>query len=130
MTSTRVPSICTAAHMIGRQRTGLSCPPSLLPICFWGCGIYSFIDCSQQQGQIWSWDPNPGPVDKRALFQQSYTLAEWLDRWVRRKLCQPVLVLDQDTQQWRGATEQEYAEWMAMLDEPADVNVRSQDTLF
>lgn len=77
-------------------------PASLLPICSWGCGIYSFVDCSQQQGQMWGWDPNPGPVNKQALFQQSYTLAGWLDRWVRGQLCQPVLVLDEDTQQWRG----------------------------
>lgn len=107
-----------------------SLPASLLPICSWGCGIYSFVDCSQQQGQMWGWDPNPGPVDKRALFQQPYTLAEWLGRWVRRELSQPTLVLDEDTQQWRGATEQEHAEWMAMLDERVAINVWSQDTLF
>jgi hypothetical protein len=41
-------------------------PASLLPICYWG------------------WDPNPGPVDRQALFPQPLFLAEWLDRWVRR----------------------------------------------
>jgi hypothetical protein len=45
-------------------------PASLLPICYWGCGIYSFTDCSQPQGPMWGWDPNPGPVDRQALFAQ------------------------------------------------------------
>jgi len=29
-------------------------------------------------------------------------------------------VCDPDTQQWRGATEQEYAQWIAEMDEPAN----------
>lgn len=105
-------------------------PAGLLPICSWGCGIYSFADCSQQQGQIWGWDPNPGPVDERALFKQPYALAEWLDRWVFHRLMQPALVLDEDTQQWRGATEREYVEWIAEMDEPTAADRWSQDELF
>jgi hypothetical protein len=94
-------------------------PASLLPICHWGCGIYSFIDCSRPQGPIWGWDPNPGPVDRQALFPQPLLLAEWLDRWVRCELYQPALVRDPDSRQWRGATEQEYAQWAAEMADPA-----------
>jgi len=95
-------------------------PEGLLPVCHWGCGIYSFVDCSQPQGPIWGWDPNPGPMGREALFRQPFALAEWLDRWVHCQLCQPALVCDPDTQQWRGATEQEYAQWVAEMDEPAN----------
>jgi hypothetical protein len=94
-------------------------PVSLLPVCYWGCGIYSFIDCSQPRGPIWGWDPNPGPAGRQALFPQPLTLAGWLDRWVRGQLFQPALVHDPDTQQWRGATEREYAQWAAEMGEPA-----------
>jgi hypothetical protein len=94
-------------------------PASLLPVCYWGCGIYSFIDCSRTEGPMWGWDPNPGPADRQALFPQPFTLAGWLGRWVRGKLWQPALVRDPDTQQWRGATEQEYAQWIAEMEDPA-----------
>jgi hypothetical protein len=94
-------------------------PASLLPVCYWGCGISSFADCSRTQGPMWGWDPNPGPVDRQALFPQPLTLAGWLDRWVRCQLCQPALVQDPDTRQWRGATEQEYAQWIAGMEDSA-----------
>lgn len=93
-------------------------PAGLLPVCYWGCGIYSFTDCFRTEGAMWGWDPNPGPVDRQALFPQPFSLAGWLDRWVRCELCQPALVRDPDTQQWRGATEQEYAQWAAEMEDP------------
>jgi hypothetical protein len=93
-------------------------PAILLPVCQWGCGIYSFIDCSRPEGPMWALDPNPGPVDQQALYREPVALAEWLDRWVKGKLYQPVLVQDPLTKKWRGATEQEYARYMAELDEP------------
>jgi SMI1 / KNR4 family (SUKH-1) len=114
-----------AALGLYRQAHGASSPhwsflpAGLLPICYWGCGIYSFIDCSRPEGPMWGWDPNPGPVDRQALFPQPLALAGWLDRWVGCTLFQPALVRDPDTQQWRGATEQEYARWAAEMEEPA-----------
>lgn len=114
-----------AALGLYRQAHGTSSPhwsflpAGLLPVCYWGCGVYSFIDCSRPEGPMWGWDPNPGPVDRQALFPQSLALAGWLDRWVRCTLCQSALVRDPDTQQWRGATEQEYAQWAAEMEEPA-----------
>jgi hypothetical protein len=93
-------------------------PEGLLPVCHWGCGIYSFADCSQPEGQMWGWDPNPGPVDRQALYREQVALAGWLSRWLIGTLYQPALVQDPVTQQWRGATDEEYAQWIAELDEP------------
>ncbi len=95
-------------------------PASLLPVCHWGCAIYSFVDCSQPEGPMWGWDPNPGPVDQQALYREPVAFAEWLSRWLAGKLYQPVLVQDPVTQQWRGATDREYAQYMAEMSEPDD----------
>lgn len=101
-----------------RSRAGSawgSMPAGLLAVCYWGCAIYSFVDCADPQARMWAWDPNPAPPDDigRALFSQSITFGEWLARWVDRRLYQPTLVQDPDTGQWRGATDEEYATWMA-----------------
>jgi hypothetical protein len=94
-------------------------PPSLLPICYWGCAIYSFIDCSAGDGPMWGWDPNPGPTDERALFPHEVTFAEWLDLWMAGRLYQPTLVHDDRSGVWRGATLEEVAAWMTEAeDEP------------
>ena len=92
-----------------------SMPAGLLPICHWGCGIYSLIDCADHQARMWAWDPNPAPDDDlgKALFPQAIGFREWLAQWVSGRLYQPALVQDPDTGQWRGATDEEYAIWMA-----------------
>jgi hypothetical protein len=89
--------------------------PALLPVCYWGCAIYSLIDCADREARMWARDPNPAPHDDigKALFPQSMTFREWLVRWVDRRLHQPALVQDPDTGEWRGATDEEYAAWMA-----------------
>jgi hypothetical protein len=92
--------------------------PGLLPVCYRGCAIYSFVDCTRPEGPMWGWDPNSGPQDQHALYAQQVTLAEWLSRWVTGTLYQPALVQDPITRQWRGATDEEYTQWMAGLDEP------------
>ena len=38
----------------------------MLPICHWGCAIYSFIDLSTPSGAMWAYDPNPVPNDQLA----------------------------------------------------------------
>lgn len=83
-------------------------PYRLLPLCEWGCGIYSFIDCSDPHGPIWGWDPNPGPGGEQALFPEPLVLAEWLARWLAGTLTQPYLIEDPVTGQWRGATDEDY----------------------
>jgi len=94
-----------------RQATPSSCwsflPPGLLPLCGWGCAIFSFTDCSRRDGRMWAWDPNGGPVGREALFDQEVKLGDWLDQWVAGKLYQPTAVQDAMTGQWRGATNAE-----------------------
>ena len=93
-----------------------SFPPSLFPVCTWGCGIYSFIECSSPDGLMWGYDPNPGPWDVEALYPQPLSLAAWLGRWVEGTLYQPWLVEDLVTGTWRGARDAEYAEAFAEMD--------------
>jgi hypothetical protein len=79
---------------------------TLVPICHWGCAIYSFIDCSTDEGPIWGFDPNPGPVDA-ALFPQGLSFAGWLARWIDGNLFQPTLIYDDAMGRWRGASDSE-----------------------
>jgi hypothetical protein len=66
---------------------------------------------------VWCWrDPNPGPVGVNALYPQSLDLADWLGRWVERTLYQPRLIEDADTGTWRGATDDDYARFLAEMD--------------
>ena len=109
----------TAVDLYRRARSGAgsawgSVPAGLLAVCYWGCAIYSFVDCADPRARMWGWDPNAAPDDiGTALFAQSITLREWLARWVGGRLYQPALVQDPDTGQWRAATDEEHAEWMA-----------------
>lgn len=82
-------------------------PAGLLPLCAWGCAIYSFTDCSHPDGRMWAWDPNGGPGGREELFDQEVKLGDWLDRWVAGKLYQPTAIQDAATGQWRGATNAE-----------------------
>jgi hypothetical protein len=86
-----------------------SLPPELLPICNWGCAIYSLVDCSSPEGTMWGWDPNPVPPDEStsALFAQDFTFASWLARWIAGTIYQPTLVQDPATGHWRGASDDE-----------------------
>jgi hypothetical protein len=87
--------------------------PPLLPLCHWGCGIYSFVDCADGEATMWGWDPNPVPEDDidKALFRERMTLPEWLSHWLKGRLWQPTVVQDPDTGEWRGATDEEMAAW-------------------
>jgi hypothetical protein len=91
--------------------------PGLLPVCSWGCAIYSLVDCSQPDGPMWGWDPNPGPPGGEALYPERRTLAEWLGRWLDGTLYQPWVVEDPVTGEWRGASDEEYAECFADIEE-------------
>lgn len=82
-------------------------PPALLPLCPWGCGIYSLVDCSTPEGRMWSYDPNP-TGEENSLFPEPYALAEWLRRWVHGTLNQPTLYQDPDTGQWRAITDADF----------------------
>ncbi|WAE76846.1 hypothetical protein OUQ99_31395 (plasmid) [Streptomonospora nanhaiensis] len=83
---------------------------TLLPLCPWGCGIESLVDCADPSGPMWAIDPNPTPPGEEdvALFPQELTLAGWMRRWVEDTLQRPWLLQDEQTGQWRGATSAEY----------------------
>ncbi len=84
---------------------------SLLPICDWGCGITSYVDVADPAAGMWAIDPNPAPADDFhvALFPQHMSLATWMRSWLEGTLLQPWLFQDQDTGEWRGATNAEIA---------------------
>ena len=80
---------------------------ALLPLCHWGCAIYSLVDCASDDQQMWAFDPNPAPEGVNPLVPLDDSLDAWLGRWVAAKLTQPALVLDPVTEIWRGATVEE-----------------------
>lgn len=98
----------TAVDILKRRDEWLGMPDNLLPLCSWGCAIYSFVHCPS--GRIFGWDPNPVETeDDVPFFEQEYTLETWLDAWLDGSLRQPMLVVDLVTQQYRGATIEESA---------------------
>jgi len=57
-------------------------PRGVLPICHWGCAIYSCIDCRVPEATVIRFDPNPVDGDwgiAWGLESESFTL--WLNRW-------------------------------------------------
>lgn len=84
-------------------------PEGVLPICGWGCAIYSLVDCIS--GRMYGWDPNPVDYGEPVpLFETEYTLDTWIAAWLAGTLRQPWLIEDPDTGSWRGATIAETAE--------------------
>lgn len=62
---------------------GRSWPDRLLPICHWGCAIYSCVDCSTPTGAVIRFDPNPVADDWTIAWQaERGTLAGWLQSWL------------------------------------------------
>jgi hypothetical protein len=80
----------------------------LLPLCHWGCAIYSFVDCASAEPDMWACDPNPGAEDD--LFREPMTLAVWLERWVHGELNQPAIIEDPATGELRPATDDDWDE--------------------
>ena len=61
-------------------------PPGLLPLCHWGCAIYSCVDCSTHDGQIVWFDPNAHELDETwgmAFRKQSIGVVEFLVTWAQ-----------------------------------------------
>ncbi|MBN1174925.1 MAG: hypothetical protein JXA67_22390, partial [Micromonosporaceae bacterium] len=81
----------------------------LLPICDWGGGVVSLVDCSTRTARIWAlcpephWqscgEPRPGSFPKGALtaslFREHLGLTEWLRRWIDGTLHQPAAFRDE-----------------------------------
>lgn len=93
-------------HSVRREQ---SLPDSLLPLCHWGCAIYSLVDIASEQGDMWACDPNPGVEDD--TFRQPLTLAEWFARWIDGRLHQPALIEDTESGDVRPATDEDFEQW-------------------
>jgi hypothetical protein len=59
-------------------------PEGLLPVCGWGCGIYSCVDCRDHEFKMVLFDPNQhrtkGSWDD-AFFKYSGSFNQWLEDW-------------------------------------------------
>ena len=81
-------------------------PTGLMPLCHWGCAIYSFVHLPS--GRIYGWDPNPvEPDDIVPFFEQQYLIDDWLGAWLDGTLLQPLLLHDPEVGGYRGATNDE-----------------------
>lgn len=54
----------------------------LVPICHWGCAIYSCVDCLQQRSPMILFDPNvDAPSLADAFFPEQVNFDEWIGLW-------------------------------------------------
>ncbi|MEQ7011354.1 SMI1/KNR4 family protein [Actinopolymorpha sp. B17G11] len=98
----------TAVDILSEVATGNwpGMPAGLMPLCHWGCAIYSFVHCPS--GRIFGWDPNPvEPDDDVPFFEQEYLLDDWIDSWLVGSLQQPWLIYNPESGTYRGATIEE-----------------------
>jgi hypothetical protein len=63
-------------------------PAQLLPICHLGCAMYGCVDCTDPNGAVTWWEPNPrepgDPVDL-FLVPVAPSLEAWLWAWLRNE---------------------------------------------
>jgi len=58
-------------------------PKGLLPICDWGCAIYSCVDLGSDTADVYRFDPNAVADDWNvAWFTESRDLESWLRGWL------------------------------------------------
>jgi hypothetical protein len=58
-------------------------PAGVLPLCHWGCAIYSCVDCRTPEASVIRFDPNPVGDDwSIAWGLESPSLTHWLGRWL------------------------------------------------
>lgn len=62
-------------------------PRWLMPLTDWGCAIWSLVDCRDDFGYVWGFDPNGGL--EQALYWTEQTVAEWLAESLRGGVDQP-----------------------------------------
>jgi hypothetical protein len=61
-----------------------SWPKGLVPICHWGCAIYSCVDCLSPGNPVRIFDPNAHEDSTSwddALFDEAPSLEQWLREW-------------------------------------------------
>jgi hypothetical protein len=62
---------------------GRSWPEQTLPICHWGCAIYSCVDCTTTDGAIARFDANPVAEDCSVAWgPENVDLIQWLQAWL------------------------------------------------
>lgn len=60
-------------------------PERMLPICDWGCAIFSCIDCSKPKFAMMAFDPGhhkDGGDWSDAFFSEDLTFEGWIELWV------------------------------------------------
>jgi hypothetical protein len=67
--------------------SGILFPKWLMPVTDWGCAIRSLVDCRDDAGYVWGFDPNGGKQE--ALFWTEQPIADWLDAGLRDDVRQP-----------------------------------------
>jgi hypothetical protein len=72
-------------------------PREMLWLFDWGCAIWSLVDCSRPEGQMWVWDPNGAedPSPANSLFRQAMTPTDWLAAWLHGQLDLPRIAEDE-----------------------------------
>ncbi len=61
-------------------------PRGLLPLCHWGCAIYSCVDCTTPDGQIVWFDPNAHELDDTwaaAFRRQGVGVVDFFVQWAQ-----------------------------------------------
>jgi hypothetical protein len=62
---------------------GWGWPEALLPICHWGCAIYSCVDCRENDAPVIRFDPNQVEGDWSIAFAaEGRTFDGWLEGWL------------------------------------------------
>jgi hypothetical protein len=66
-----------------RSPPGWSWPEALLPICHWGCGITSCVDCSTPDFRMRIFDPNLVDDDnwRDGFFAEADSFEDWIRAW-------------------------------------------------
>ncbi|WP_375305551.1 SMI1/KNR4 family protein [Bradyrhizobium sp. A11] len=72
-----------ALYEVYRSAPELRWPHGLLPICYWGCAIYSCIDCLDPASRMQVFDPNEHDGDDwtDAFFEDSPSFEDWIRSW-------------------------------------------------
>lgn len=72
-----------AIYEIFRSGPELGWPDGLLPICHWGCAIYSCVDCLDPDFRMRIFDPNNHDGDDwtDAFFEDSPSFEDWIRSW-------------------------------------------------
>jgi hypothetical protein len=61
-------------------------PDQLLPLCHWGCEIWSCADCTSDPAPVIRWDPNAigrdGSEWPQTLTPEAESIEHWLQAWL------------------------------------------------